>query len=411
MASRLTKLTKREQVTFQPLDKLLPARYVPLALALIFVTTLYGLYLLLPVANEHDWLRTSQHLRYMTRGQNPYDDTSGFQDEDLYLRSIEPLSKPNGETVTYGALQHSPWYVFFFGVIAYSTVRMVLALSFAAWLTMVIGTGHPVALLLTLHPLFVYVWGSGSIDFLTNGVGLWLILMQVTGARRGVALMLLAVRPHVLPLLLALEMLRVLWERDRAALLAMAALGLAGIALFPGWFEVMRRTFNAALPDAEALQYGRTLKGATYGFSIYGAWGIVPAFGVTVIILLLMGRRLTEWRTLAVLLSLVWTPYVNPYSYAVLLVLFLRVPSWRIVVFWMLSLATAPLFFAEFHRYERYGLLLFLLLTPLLTTPDPDQAEEAIAARRGVPPLPGVRLVARWRTERVASLIGSVVFN
>lgn len=397
MFRRRTEPTDRERAAFQPLDRLIPARYFPLALALIFVTSLYGLYLLLPVANEHDWIRTAQHLRYLARGQNAYDRALGFQDSDLYVRSLRPLLHPQGEAVAYSALPYSPWYVFYFGVIAYSSVRVVMALTFAAWLTLVIGTGHPVALLLALHPLMIFVWGAGTIDFLVNGVGLWLVLMGVTGMRRGVALMLIATRPHVLPLLLALEGVRVLRERDGAALLTMAALGGVAIVLFPGWIERFASTLVSVAPDADTLQQGRSSGFGRYSFSIFGAWGLFPALGVTLLVLLLMRRRLTEWRALAVLLSLVWTPYVNPYSYAVLLVLFLRVPPWRIVAFWGISLVTSPLFFTQFHRYERYGLLMFLLLTPLLTVPDPAQTEEAIAARHNAPVLPLVPWLARWR--------------
>ncbi len=396
MFRRRNNPTDRERAVFQPLDQLVPARYFPLVLALIFVTSLYGLYLLLPVANEHDWIRTAQHLRYLTRGQNAYDHALGFQDTDLYVRSLQPLLHPRGEAVLYGAVPYSPWYAFYFGVFAYSTVRLVNALTFAAWLTMVIGTGHPVALLLGLHPLFIFVWGAGTIDFLTNGVGLWLILMGVTGMRRGVALMLIATRPHVLPLLLALEGARVLRERDGAALLTMTVLGVTGIVLFPGWLVRLAEALNLLAPDPDTPQY-EDFGGFRYSFSVFGAWGILPALGVTLLVLLLMRRRLTEWRALAVLLSLVWTPYVNLFGYAVLLVLFLRVPPRRIVLFWIISWVTAPVFYTQFHVYERYGLLMFLLLTPVLTVPDPAQTEEAIAARHNSPVLPLVPWLARWR--------------
>lgn len=393
--------TDAERAAFQSLDQLVPARLYPLVLALVFVTSLYGLYLLMPPGNEHDWVRTSQHLRYMTRLQDPYDNALGFQDDDLRARSLKPLEKPDGEAVKYSALPYSPWYGFYFGVIAYSTVRLVVALTFAAWITMVIGSGHPVVLLLALHPLFVFVWASGTIDFLTNGVGLWLIMMNRTGARRGVALMLVASRPHVLPLVLLLEGLRVLWERDWAALLTMSGIAAAGVALFSGWLDRFARIIDPLLPGIEVSSAGSG--GGSFGnypFSVYGAWGILAALGVTLLILLLMRRRLTEWRTLAILLGLVWTPYINPYSFAVLLVLFLRVPPRRVIVFWAVSLVTAPLFFVEFHRYERYGLLMFLLLTAALTTPQPDQTEEAIAAQHGVAPLPGVRALRQAGVAR-----------
>jgi hypothetical protein len=36
---------------------------------------------------------------------------------------------------------------------------------------------------------------------------------------------------------------------------------------------------------------------------MYGAWGIGAALGVTAVLLLLMARRLTEWRALAARLA------------------------------------------------------------------------------------------------------------
>ena len=82
------------------------------------------------------------------------------------------------------------------------------------------------------------------------------------------------------------------------------------------------------------------------------------------------------------------------------LILFRRTAAWRVGLYLVLSLATLPLFFAEFHRYERYGVLIFLLLAALLTTPEPDQTEEALAARAGVRPLPGVGTVRRLMRAR-----------
>ena len=103
---------------------------------------------------------------------------------------------------------------------------------------------------------------------------------------------------------------------------------------------------------------------------------------------------------LAALLSLVWTPYVNPYSYAVLLVLFRKTPAWRTLLYLVISIAELPFLFAEFHDLERYGVLLFLLLTALLSAPDPEQTEDAIAARHDHPLLPLAGRVQRWREGR-----------
>jgi hypothetical protein len=206
--------------------------------------------------------------------------------------------------------------------------------------------------------------------------------------------MLIAIKPQVLPLLLVLEGLRVLWERDWMALGTMIALFGISVALYPGWLMDTVPAFLGS-QDGIELEDGRTI--FSYPFSVFGAWGVWAALSVTALILLLMRRRLTEWRFLAIYLGLVWTPYIHPYSFAVLLLLFRKAPAWRIVLYLALSFATLPFLFAEYHQYERYGTLIFLLLAVLLVPPDPEQTEEAIAARRHQPVFPPVRPVIRWR--------------
>lgn len=65
-----------------------------------------------------------------------------------------------------------------------------------------------------------------------------------------------------------------------------------------------------------------------------------------------------------------------------------------------LSLATLPLLFSEYHQYERYGVLLFLLLTAALTTADVEQTEEAIARRYRQPVFPAARPLVGWLARR-----------
>lgn len=113
-----------------------------------------------------------------------------------------------------------------------------------------------------------------------------------------------------------------------------------------------------------------------------------------------MARRLTEWRTLAVLLGFVWTPHLSLYNYALLLIFFRKTPFWRVIAYLLLSLATLPLLFREYHQYERYGVLLFLLLAAALTTADDEQTEEAIARRYRQPVFPAARPLVGWLARR-----------
>jgi hypothetical protein len=355
--------------------------YLPL-LALLFVTSLVCGYLFIQPINHLDWVTTAQFLRYMVHLQNPYDETLGM-DADLLAY----------DQSGYEGLDYAPWTVFYFGILAYATTRLIIALSVAAWIVVIVDSGRPVTLLLVLHPTFLMLWAAGNIDFLVNGVGLWLIVRGSRGWRLGAAIMLLAIKPQVLPLLIGLECARVLWERDWGALGTIGTLFVVAIVLFPRWLEWPAELLGTYVDYAQGEKTAQEVRyGGGYPFSVLGAWGVWAALGVTALIGLLMIRRLTEWRTLAVLLSFVWTPYVNPYSYTVLLVLFRKTPAWRTLLYLGASLAMLPVLFNAWHERERIGILLFLLLTALLSAPDDENTEEAIAARHGRP----LFLPARW---------------
>jgi hypothetical protein len=53
---------------------LIPTRYYVLFLTVVFLTSLFSTYLLLPPINEMDWVRTVQQIRNLWRGVNPYCD-------------------------------------------------------------------------------------------------------------------------------------------------------------------------------------------------------------------------------------------------------------------------------------------------------------------------------------------------
>lgn len=352
----------------------------PLFLAVLFMVSTLTAYLAVRPINHLDWVTTSQFLRYMTRLQDPYDDTLSM-DSDLLVYDVE-----------YESLPYAPWSAFYFGPLAYVSTRMILALSVAAFVVVMVDFGKPFALVLILHPTFWMLLASGNTDFLVNGIGLWLIFRGMRGWRMGVVIMLMAIKPQVLPFLIALEGVRIVWERDWKTVLTMALIAGTSLALFPGWLDWPLDTLSSYLDVIRGVKTADDVKfGGGYPFSVFGAWGVLPALVVTAAVLLLMRRRLTEWRTLAVLLGFVWTTYVNPYSYSVLLILFRKTPVWRIALYLALSLATLPVLFVEWHRYERIGVLAFLLLAAWLAAPMPDQTEEAIARRRRVPVFPPVR--------------------
>ena len=375
--------------------ELIPSRYYALFLTLVFVTSLWATYGLLSPMNQMDWVRTVQQVRNMWRGVNPY------CDPDCEFHNFDPDLPTNDNYVS--TQVYSPWVMFYLGILAYATAHVIVALNVALWIVIVLDSGRPAALILIIHPAFLMVWASANADFVINGAGLWLILRGVKGWRRGVVLMLIAIKPQVLPLLLVLEGARTLWERDWQAVGTMAGIGLLSVALYPAWLtDTLPSLFGFLSVAPEQRSTADTL--FTYPFSPFGAWGVWAALGVTVVIVLLMARRLTEWRMLAVLLGFVWTPQLNPYSFALLLLFFLKTSPRRVLLYLGLSLVSLPVFFREYHHYERYGMLVFLLLAAALTSGDPDQTEAAIAARdhRPVMARPLVEWLGRWTTYGVA---------
>lgn len=367
--------------------ELIPAPVYPLFLAILFVSSWWIAYAGVTPINDVDWNRVGQQVRNMWRGETPYCSPWCRFEHDQFDADI-PVDDTVWRTQVY-----SPWVMFYFAPLAYAHVRAILALGVALWIVIVMDSGRPPALILIVHPAFLMLLASANVDFIINGTGLWLIYRGVRGWRRGATLMFILIKPQVLIFVVALEGLRALWERDWEAILTMLGIAGVSIALFPRWL-------TGTVPGYVGITQG-TVEGANvYPFSIVGAWGPLAAIGMTVVVLVLMRHRLTEWRTLAVFMCFVWTPYINPYSYAIVLVLFRKTPAWRSLLYLVLSLATLPFLFNEFHTRERYGVLIFLVLALLLTTPEPDQTEEAIAARTGVPVMPGVDAIRRFQTWR-----------
>lgn len=382
----------------KPLREIVPDRYYELSLVVIFVFGLITAYLTLRPINQDDWIRTAQNLRYMIRFEQQYDEVLGFQDADLQRIA-------QAEDIPYYTLKYSPWYMFYLGFLAFASAKLVLAFTVAAWTVIMLDIGYPYTVILFLHPIFVMLWAAANTDFLINGVGLWFVFLGVRGFRRGLALMLIAIKPQVLPLLLVLELARAVWERDWPALTTIGGLFAVSVALFPEWLPQIFSLADSSVSSSIGQTMGSPEpKAFRYSFSVFGAWGIWAALGITVVVLVLMHRRLTEWRTLAILLGLVWTPYVNPYSYAVLLILFRKTPLWRVVTYLAVSVAILPILFAEYHRYERYGMVVFLLLI-ILTVPDNEQTEEVIATRNRQPVFPPARWLvaglARWHDTKL----------
>jgi hypothetical protein len=121
----------------------------------------------------------------------------------------------------------------------------------------------------------------------------------------------------------------------------------------------------------------------TFSASAIGTGGIPLALLVTGITLGIFAirKRLGEWRTLSLFLSLIWTPYVILFSYITTVYIMARSSWWRVILFIVGGLALLPFLFQQYHGREREGLILMMLMAVLLSVREPDQTEDAIAAR------------------------------
>lgn len=258
-----------------------------------------------------------------------------------------------------------PWSVFFLWPLAFVTVAWMVALDVALWIVYVLARGRLPALLFLIHPLFILLIASGNSEIIGLVVGVWLIQANVKGWPRGVAMLLLTIKFQTAFLLILLEGLRILLDRDWEALAVIPALAIPAMIRFPQW-----------IPN-----YFKNPAGAWgYSFSVIGTGGVLAAVSITIIILYIMRKRLDEWRALAIFLSLVWTPYVLPFSFISIFIPMMRAKWWRVLVFLGGSIALLPIFFQQFHTWERVGTILMLMLAVLLCQRDPQQAEGAVAA-------------------------------
>jgi hypothetical protein len=348
-------------------------RYLVL-LVVFAITAALALQIVAPI-NDFDWRMFSQGLRYQLSGQNPY--PLGWELEEHY------------------EFYYPPWAALFFWPLANAPVDWIVALDVAILIVLVLDVGRPPALLLILQPMFYLLLASGNIELLSGGLGVWLILLDVKGWKRGLALLLLAIKPQTMILLLLLEGIRTLVERDWRAIAVAGGIGGVALGAFPLW-----------LPNVFWNQHGA----GGSSFSIIGAGGLPMALLFTVAVLILMWKRWDEWRALAILLSLVWTPYVMPFSYVTLFFVMLRSAWWRVVAFVGGSIALLPVFFYDYHSKERVGVAMFLLMAALLSQRDATQTETAIAEVRGGEPLPervkriAARIVVRFRAQETERL-------
>lgn len=366
---------------------LVPRQYYMLFLAFVFVTSLFSAYALIHPINEMDWIRTVQQIRNLWRGENP------FCTPYCEFHDFDPDLTINEHFVSVKV--YSPWVMFYFAPLAYATARTVIALSIASWVVIILDSGTPAALILIFHPAFWMLFASSNADFLISGIGLWLIYRGERGWRRGIALMLIGIKPQILPLFLILECLRVLWEHDWETIAVMAVMGCGSVVLYPDWlFETV--------PSLLGLIDNTSRELFSYPFSVFGAWGVWGAVGISAVILVIFARRLTEWRTLSVILGFVWAPHLSLYNYALLPLLFRKAAMWRILLYLGVSIAMLPIFFRDFHQHERIGIFLFLLFAALLSPPDPEQTEQAIARRHRQPIFPPARFLDRQSKKTVA---------
>jgi len=333
----------------------LTTRQRTIALAVVFVVSMAGALAFVKPINTFDFDNISHGMGYLLRGTNPYWSLDKYQ---FYF---------------------PPWSVVFLWPLAFLNVGWMVALDVAIWIIYVLARGKPTALLLLIHPLFILLIASGNSEIVGLVFGIWLVQSNLKGWPRGVALLLLTIKFQTVFLLILLEGVRILLDRDWQAVAVIGAVAIPTIVIFPQWIP------NYFVNPAGA--WG-------YPFSVIGTGGVLAALAFTALILLVMRRRLDEWRTMAIFLSLVWTPYVLPFSFIAIFIPLARAKWWRVLAFLGGSIALLPFFFQKFHYLEREGTILMLALALLLCERDAEQTEYAVAERYGKQ-YPWLRLIGR----------------
>jgi hypothetical protein len=297
-------------------------RVLFIVVAFVVVFILSGL-IIRPI-NTTDYTIYRAGLTYFWQGQSPYTERDYFM---------------------------PPWGTLFLAPLVNQPLEIWLTLTVTIFVVSVLDQGTPFAVLLLLHPIFLTLLASSNPEWIIIGTGLWLIEALPKGWGRGLAWLILASKPQTVWLLLVLDGLMALRQRDWKPFV------LAGIGAAVAFII-------SPMPPSVWLQRGTV--GLTWSIPILYNYGVVGALLATAFILVVRWRRRDDYKSLGLILSLVWTPYALQYTFTSMLFIMRKASLLRIILFLVGGIVLAYLFWQEFHVNEQAGAAGMLLLAAIM---------------------------------------------
>src|SRR5258706_3474294 len=304
---------------FQPLPTQRQYHH-PLLLAVVFVGIFVVARLLVHPLNTLDYSTFTRGVKAAWQGDSPYSVIGYFM---------------------------PPWSVLFLSPDVNQPVETWLALDIAFFATAILDLGTPAGLLLLLHPGFITLFASSNAEWLLIGPGLWLLYRTQRGWGRGLAWLLLTCKPQSALVLLLFDGWEALRQRDWKAIGLAAVVALISFAIYPQFFTQITTPLDWSL-------------------SVLARFGVLGAIAVTGLIVAIRWKRRDDRKTLGLLLSPVWTPYMLQYSYTATA---LQIPGCallRTVIYVVASLILMILFWQNYHVAEHIGALGMVLLAAIL---------------------------------------------
>jgi hypothetical protein len=199
------------------------------------------------------------------------------------------------------------------------------------------------ALGFVISPLLLFANASANITGISSGVGLILVLGRAKGWLRGYAWAMLALHPQEAGVILALDGLMAIRQRDWGALLAGGLLCLPSLIWLPAWLEALEEWNVVELHVARLSPAGR-----------YPWWILALISGVIL-------ARLYQQRTwlrhypeqlawLANMLAWLWiNPYIQLYTLWILLIPLRWLSGWVSLVLWAITFGIVYGFISDYQ--------------------------------------------------------------
>jgi hypothetical protein len=250
-----------------------------------------------------------------------------------------------------------PWSIFILAPLAYQPLETWLALTIAFFVLLTLDLGKPAGLLQLMHPIFFTLIASSNPEMIFVAPGLLLMYHTPRGWGRGLAWVFLACKPQTTFLLLILDGLYAVRQRDWRAIVLAPAIGLTSWALYPEYWGHFSQRLTIEWSATVMFHYG-----------------VIGAILVTLFVLAVRRKRLKDYKSIGLMLAPVWSPYLLQYGYIGVLFT-IRGAHWLWqIVYLVAGIVLAALFWRDFHVAEQFATLGFVLLAAIFA-PDYEKSQ------------------------------------